>query len=70
MDATTPTLTEAQRLVWSRLRADGAFGSALGNGSVFLYRGIDGGTDRWLVNPAGRILEFERLARERLTIRR
>jgi hypothetical protein len=60
-------MTAAQELVAGRLSAEGAFPSALGNGSVFLYRGGDDGTDRWLVSPAGQIVAFERLAAQRLT---
>ena len=67
MEPLQPSLTAAQQLVSGRLHADGAFPSALGNGSVFLYRGTADGTDRWLVNPAGQIIEFQRLAADRLT---
>jgi hypothetical protein len=56
-----PDLTPAQQLVSSRLDAEGAFPSALPTGSVFLYRATTGGTDRWLVNPAGQVIDFERL---------
>ena len=60
-----PRLTPAQELVCTRLDAEGTFPSALDNGSVFFYRTTHQGTDRWLVNPAGQVLEFEHLQLER-----
>jgi hypothetical protein len=63
-----PDLTAAQQLVCARLDAEGTFPSALGNGSVFLYRTRASGTDRWLVSPAGRVVDFDFLQADRADV--
>jgi hypothetical protein len=58
----TDGLSPAQLMMLSRLDAEGAFPSALANGSVFLYRTTGTGTDRWLVTRAGQVVDFTHLS--------
>ena len=55
-----PSLSVGQsRFAREREACWGPF-SGLGDGSVFLYHDDQLGTVRWLVDRAGRLLEFER----------